>query len=1075
MKLIEFLRRHPLLAFLFFCIIPASGWSQVITGDVLGTVTDPSGAVVVNADVALDNAGTGEHRAVHTDAHGNFIFTALQPGEYSIAVHVTGFQPLSVKPFHVGAGDRVRPSTVLAVSANEAVTVDSNAQTLDALRTDQSDVRTTISQQEVEQLPLNGRNLIQLAQLGVGVNEATEGALGGGQRPDDRRQTSSISANGQSDTLNQMLIDGMDNNEGSVGTIGVRPSIDSIAQLNVVTSNYPAEIGRTAGAVVNVITRAGTNRFHGSAFEFFRNDALDARNFFARNGRKPELRQNQYGASLGGPIFRDRTFFFGSYEGYRSINSTTYLNVVPTAYERTHPGDFSDACDPDTHVCGPVLSTVNSVASRFFDLYPMPNTGSNIFTYTGRNTQNSNVYDGRVDHRWSERDQSFVRYAHNQVDTFIAGTMPAVNGIEPSGGAAYFPGKSFQRAQQIMINHLHTFSPHTQLELKAGYTHLLNRTLPLTYGQTIGNDFGIPNSNYDVYSSEMPYLNISGFASFGVDALPLFNGTNTFQYSASLFHTAGRHSIKAGVLFLRRQIFNQQNAAANTAGSFQFNGQYSLNTYPGIPSGIRPMVDFLSGKPYSVRRIVQLYARYTREFEPSAFIQDDWRVTRTLTLNLGLRWDMWTPLKEKDGHISGFNTDTNTIAVANVNSSDTLGVHTDYSSFAPRVGMSWNVHPTTVIHAAAGVTYYRDVNGPQVPFANPPFTFVYTPAPLSTTLGDALPLPVQQSTTNLTGAVRGIDPNFKNSYADQFHVDVQQQIGGSVLTVGYQGLRARRLKISPDINLAKPQAPAVPNTNDYATRRPFYAMYPNLNASINIFRAQGMSNYNALQTTWVHRETHGLTAQVNYTWAHAMSDTQAFSQSVLFSTVDNSRFHQLEYSNSDLDQRHRFTLLATYRIPVSHRITGVSRKVLNGWQVNTIDVWGTGFPVTVTNQTARTNTGAFSDRPNQSRDASLANPTLDRWFDTSVFSVQDFGTVGTARRTSVYGPHYRHFDLALAREFAVRENMKLQFRAESFNLTNTPNFGQPGTMLGSPTFGQITATRSGSTPRQIQFAARLSF
>ncbi|MBS1815098.1 MAG: TonB-dependent receptor [Acidobacteria bacterium] len=1068
MKLIEFLKRHPVMSFLLFCLIPASGFGQVITGDVLGTVTDPSGAVVVHADVALDNTGTGEHRTIQTDAQGNFIFTALQPGEYTVTVQAAGFQPFRVQTLHVGAGARVREIAHLAVAG--ADTVDVTSHDTDTLKTDESDVTTIISQHEVEQLPLNGRNFIQLAQLSVGVNEATEGALGGGQRPDDRRQTSSISANAQSDTLNQMLIDGMDNNEGSVGTIGVRPSIDSIAQLNVVTSNYPAEIGKTAGAVVNVLTRAGTNQFHGSAFEFFRNDALDARNFFARNGRKPELRQNQYGASLGGPIFRDRTFFFASYEGYRSINSSTYLNVVPTAYEQAHPGDFTDQG-------GPLLSSPNPVALKFFALYSLPNTGTNTFTYSPRNTQNSNVYDARVDHRWSEHDQSFVRYAHNQVNTFYSGTMPAVNGIEPSGGGANFPGTSFQRAQQIMINHLHTFSPHTLLELKAGYTHLLNRTLPLTYGQPIGNQFGIPNSNYDAYSSEMPYMNITGFASFGVDALPLFNGTNTFQYSASLFHTAGRHSLKAGVIFLRRQIFNQQNAAANTAGSFAFNGQYALNAYPSTPSSIRPLVDFLAGKPYSVRRVVQLYGRYTREFEPSAFIQDDWRVTHSLTLNLGLRWDMWTPLKEKDGHISMFNTDTNTIAVANVNSSDTLGVHTDYTSFAPRLGMSWNVHPTTVIHAAAGATYFRDVNGPQVPFATPPYTFVYSfmysPAPTAPTftLGDALPLPVQQSTIDLRGSVRGIDPNFKNAMADQFHADVQQQIGNSVLTIGYEGMRVRRLKIAPDINLA------APSTLSPAGRRPFQlnGLYPNLNASINIFRSQGMSNYNALQTTWMHREAHGLTAQVNYTWAHAMSDTQAFSQSVLFSTVDNSRFHQLEYSNSDLDQRHRFTLLMTYSIPISRNIGGLPRKVLHGWQLNAIDVWGTGFPFTVTNSTARTNTGAFSDRPNQSRDANIANPNIDRWFDTSVFTPQDFGTVGSARRASVYGPHYRHFDLALARTFALHDNVKLQFRAESFNLTNTPNFGQPNGTLGTSTFGKVTATRLGSTPRQMQFAARLSF
>jgi hypothetical protein len=1058
--------------FILFVVSVTSLHAQLTTGDVLGTVTDRNGAVMVASQVTLTSVETSAVRRLVTDQEGNFLFSALQPGDYILRIESSGFVPQQTAAFRVGAGDRIRSSAVLQIGSTTQVSVSDGAGS-SALQTDTTTLLTTLSSQQALDLPLSGRNFIQLAQLAPGANEATENALGSGQRPDDRRQVSTLSANAQSDTLNQQLVDGMDNNEGSVGTIGVRPSVEAIADLRVITSSYPAETGKTAGALVNVITRAGGNKFHGSAYEFYRNDKTDARNFFARTGNKPKLRQNLFGASLSGPIQRDRTFFFGDYEGYRQSSATTWVNVVPTLYQHQHPGDFSD-------VGGPVIANPNAVALKFFALYPLPNTATSnttngVYTYSPQNTQQSDLYDLRVDHHFSDRDQTFARYAHNQVNTFIAGTLPAVNGIEP-GGSATFPGQSFQRAQQFVLSHTHIASPNTLFEFKAGYTHLLNRTLPLTYGTNLGNAFGIQGSNFDQFSSMMPFVSITGYAGFGgADSLPLFNGTNTFQYMASITHTMGRHTLKAGATLLRRQIFNQQNAAANAAGSYAFNGQYSLTAFPTAPAAVRPLVDLLAGRPFTTRRVAQIYPRYLREFENALYVQDDFRVSQSLTLNLGLRWDMYTPLKEKFGHISMFNTDTNAIAVSGVNASDTDGVHTDYTSIAPRFGLAYNMRPGTVVHAAFGMTFFRDNNGPSVPFANPPFTFVYSPGALTTNLSDPLPLPVAQSTTSLTGAVRGVDPNFKNSYAEQFHVDVQHDVAGTTLTVGYVGMVARNLRIAPDINLAAPKLPTVANTNDYQTRRPFYVQYPNLNAGINIFRSQGFSSYNALQATAVHPYRNGLTAQVNYTYAHGLSDTQAFSQSVLFASVVTAQLNTLEYSNSDLDQRHRVTMLLNYALPFAKSTQGLTRVLFHGWQLNALDVWGTGLPFTVTNSTARTNTGASSDRPNQLANANLSGPTITRAFDTSEFTAQTFGTVGTARRTSVYGPHFRHFDASLFKNFAVRDRTTLQLRAEGFNLTNTPNFGTPGATLGTSTFGQITATRLGATPRQYQFAARVTF
>lgn len=1038
--------------------------AQVTTGDILGTVSDPSGSVIPNATVNLTSVETGAKRNAQTDGSGGFVFSALQPGHYSLSVTAGGFKNFAVQGIVLAAGGRDRQDVSMQLGAqSEVVQVTSAPPALD---TDSSALSMAVSEKQVADLPLNGRNFVQLAQLAPGSNEGTPGSIANTGRPDDRRQTSSISANAQSDTLNNELIDGMDNNEGTVGTIGVRPSVDAIAEFRVYTSNYPAEVGKTGGAVVNIITKSGTNSLHGSAYEFIRNDALDGRNFFARTGRRPEFRQNQFGVSVGGPIRRDKTFFFGDYEGLRTISAlTTYSNVVPTLYEQQNPGDFSDKG-------GPVI-TPNATALNFFALYPHPDTPTgNTFTYSPKGTQYSTIFDGRVDNYFSANNQLFVRYAYNNVDTFTPGSMPAVNGIEPAGSAAY-PGNAHQRAQQLLINYLHIFSPKTLIEAKAGYTRILNTSYPLNYGTYLANSMGIPNANFNEFTSMLPNIAITGYAGFGGSAsLPLIDLTNTFQYSASLTRIQGPHTIKAGVILLRRQILNQQNSAG--AGSYTFNGNYALTTY-GISSSIAPLIDFVAGRPYNVSRVVQLYPRYMRSWEPSLYVQDDWRVNRILTLNLGLRYDIWTADKERYGHISQFDAASGNILIANQNSSDTTNVNTDYTSIAPRFGFAANLRPSTVVRGGFGLSFFRDNTGPSVPFADPPYTATYAPGALSVGLSDPLPTPVAQSTTNLSGALRGIDPNYKNSYVEQFGLNVEQSFHDTVITVGYVGSLTKHVRIAPDINLAAPQLPAVANTNDYATRRPYYAKYPNLNASINILQSGGFGNYHSLQASAQHRYGNGITAQANYTFAHALNDTQAFSQGGLYSSVVPSQFATLEYGNSDLDVRHRFTMLLNYQLPFGKNLHGVLGGLAKGWQFNAIDVWMTGFPFSVTNSSARTNTGAASDRPNQLRPANISNPSISHWFDTSAFVAQTFGTVGSAKRDTVYGPHYRHFDTSIFKDFHIRERYVLQARAEAFNLTNTPNFANPGATLGTGTFGVITAVRNATTPRQLQFALRLTF
>lgn len=823
-----------LLFALALLLLPSTGSAQLTTADVLGTVTDPSGAILSGARIVLTNKGTQETRTLTSDSAGEFIFTLLQSGHYTISAGASGFKNFVVNDFALNAGDRLREDIALSLGRNtETVEVTAAPPALD---TDSASLSTVVTTKQLEDLPLNGRNFVQLAQLAAGANEGAPSAIANGNRPDDRRQTAAVSVNAQSDTLNNELVDGLDNNEATIGTIGVRPSIDAISEFRVETGIYPAESGKSPGAVVNLITRSGTDQFHGSAYEFLRNDIFDGKDYFATVGRKPEFRQNQFGASLGGPIRRNKTFFFGDYEGLRIIQGTTTVSTVPTLFEEQNPGNLSD-------IRGPVIpaTQINPIGLNFFKLYPAPNLPRTInnFTYSPNRSQFSHTADGRIDQHFSEKDNFFVRYTFNDVTSYTPSGLPAVNGVEPGGPVSY-PGTAKDTAHQILLNHTHIFTPNLILELKAGYTRINNVSYPLNYGKNFASQFGIVNANVDQFTSALSNVSITGYAGFGDSSyLPLIDLDNTFQYGGALTYTRGRHTLKYGAALVRRQIENDQNASGS--GAFTFN-----TSSTGFA-----LANLLEGIPYQVSRVMQLQPRYLRRWEPSVYVQDDWRVTKNLTLNLGLRYDIITPDVDAHNQISNFNPATASLIVAGVNgASRSAGVKTDFKSIAPRVGFAANVHRGTVLRGGYARVYFRDDTGPSVPFADPPFVTTYSPNPLTVGLSTPLPLPTAQSTTNLSGAIRGIQLNYKNSYVDQASFNVEQSFGATVLTIGYVGVFGRDLRISPDLDLAPPSPVS------YVTRRPFYSVLPNV-TSTPVIQSTGYSDYNGLQVTLQRRLSRG--------------------------------------------------------------------------------------------------------------------------------------------------------------------------------------------------------------------------
>ena len=1050
------------VALCFFLVWTSTLSAQVTTGDILGTVTDQTGAVVPNATVTATNTGTAQQRTAQTNNTGDYTFSLLPPGSYSIRITAPGFETFSVPSLNLTGGDRARANASLK-TGEASTTVEVTSQS-PLLQSDSSVLQDVIGQTAVQDLPLNGRNFVQLAQLTVGSNEGPPNGLTSGQRPDDRRQSSSISVNGQSEILNDELVDGMDNNERVIGTIGVRPSIEAIAELRVQTNDYTAEAGRTAGGVINVITKTGTNELHGSLYEYFRNDALDASAFdFGANLPKTELRQNQYGGSVGGPIKKNKTFFFADYEGLRTVQGRNPTTVeVPSLAQynalRTNPASLLPAG----------TTTIDPVGLNYALLFPAPNVpGQNEFTNSPRQTQYSSTADGRVDHHFSDKDTLFVRWSYNNVNSYIPDVLPitTVAGVTLApGGTANYGGPADDFAQQFQADYVHIFGPSVVMELRAGYTRINNFSSGLTTGTNASTAFGIPGINIDALDSGLSPLSFqNGLASLGdTSYVPIHDVDNTFEYSGVVSYTRGNHNLRFGASLIRRQAENAQNN--------QGEGAFNVSSLAGL----------LSGTVLYEQRTNELYNPYWRYWEPSAFAQDDWHVNRWLTLNLGVRYEVFFPKTEVQNHLSNFDPFTAQLILAS-NSDPTAGVKTYYGTVAPRFGFAATLGKGFILRGGFGLSYFPADYTSDASLKNSPFVYSY--GPCGTLLGDTpctggygtlragLPIPVAQSVNPLTFAGSLPDNAFTNfhiSYIEQTNLTLQKQIGANVFTASYVGEFGRHLaEIYNDLD-----APA-PVTGI----RPYAATWP-LIGQIGETETDGTSSYNALQVAFQRRLTKGLSIDANYTWAHNIDDVVGFSTEGTggYGLVP-SEISTLDRANSDLDIRNRLAVTANYQLPFGSSLHGFAAQAAKGWELNVLGAWETGLPFTVLNSSNISGTSLSNqgDRTNVSGNPTLANPSLSEFFNTAAFTQQGAGTLGDESRNALYGPHYRHVDLSLFKDFAITESKRIQFRAECFNIANTPNFAGPNATLGNTQFGQITALNVNYTPREFQLVLKFLF
>ena len=1079
-----------LLVCLLFAAVAAA---QPVTGTIFGTVRDTTGAAIAGTSVTLTETSTGLSRLVATDQSGTYAAPLLATGDYTVRVQASGFKTESVTGIDLGVDQKVRVDVALTIGdVSDAVVVRARNS---LVQRSASDLSATLNGAEMQALPLNGRNFILLTRTLPGIVRGVPGENVDGAGSVGWRASASFSANGQRNRDNNFLLDGLDNNEVWLNTVAVFPSIDALDEFKVQTGIYAAEFGRSLGAVVSLQTTSGGNAFHGSAFEFARDDALDANDWFNnRAGRpKPDFSHHQFGATLGGPLVRNRTFFFSDYQGWRVKQDLTLVSTVPS--EEMRRGNFSELTrviyDPQTRAPFPgnviPAARVDPVSAGIIEqLYPLPNTdgrrtanGQTIDNYVINPTQRrtDNQGDVRIDHSFGDANRAFVRYSMQNATRFIPPALP--NG---DGGASQ--GTYEIKARSIAFNNTQLFGSQWLNELRVGWSDIDLGFIKYGFGQNTADELGIPGINLDARTSGMPTIGFftMDMRSVGAGGTGTAN-TSAFQVTDSVTHVRGQHTLKAGGSWIQRTRYVY--SSDNPLGLFAHNTDVT-SSCAGTIAGCTPnqssgfsFASFVLGHPNVFNRAL-IAAPYTeRRAEWSAYVQDDVRLSERLTLNLGLRWDLFVPYREDDDRQSNFDTSTGQFVVASENAMMNgvkVGRYLQtYSKtdFAPRLGFAYDVGGTgrTILRGGFGVFWNTPLTGTASSKAqNPPFLLaqaVTSPVPflpgVDYSAGSAPPTPVTGGNSRSS-----FDPDFRDGYAQQWSVNGQRQLGTNYMVeVGYVGSRARQLVVIVDVN----QAPAQLGVTNSNINRPFFRVNPNL-GSVAQSQSKGTLDYHALQARFVRRFSGGLSATSSYTFGKAIdlgSDTDGAT------TFPNA--YDLGYNRgpANYDVTHVFTSTWVYTLPFARN------RVFGEWQISGLLLARSGYPFTVFQSRNPLSTMSAMVpgqlyRPDRIGRGSVEAPTVDRWFDTSAFVVpsEPTATFGNSGRNILRGPGQFTIDAALAK-FTRVASVDTEFRIEAFNLMNSPVFANPATTIGSANAGTISSLMPFTPMRQIQLGLKVRF
>ena len=1029
-------------SFLALAGVALPGWAQVTTGSLAGYVLDPNHQAIAGADVVARDAGRGLERRARTDRSGFYAIPELPPSTYELRASAPGFETSSPRDVRVEVNSRPRVDLLLALGQRrESVEVKGSAQ---RIQTESSELGEVIDQPRMDNLPLNRRGFLQLALLVPGVLPAVQDS------ELSQRGGFAMHANGAREEFNDFLIDGVDNNDPYERSYVLQPPVDSIQEFKMVTNSYSAEYGRGAGGQINLITRSGSNHWHGSAYDYLRNRALDARNFFD-GADKPKFIRNQFGAGAGGPVIHDRTFFFLNFDGLRERRGLSRLASVPTAEERA--GNFSKLAKPviDPFTRHPFSGNmipqnrISTVAQKILGLYPLPDRPGFAGNYLAQPvlTENTFQFTGRLDHHFSDRDLVTLRYSFGDQDVFEPYTKESTD-VPGFGDFVTNTGHN------AMIQYQRVLAPRTMNSLHLGFSRFFHQVLQQDHLIDAGALWGVPWLDMRARDLGYPALTIAGLSPLGdLTQLPLSRHSNTWQLTDGLAMVRGSHSIKVG----GEVRYTRLNAILDyySRGSLSFLGAISGTGLSDLLLGFPTFaIQSRSDNPQTLRTTAY-----------NAYVQDDWKLTRALTLNLGLRYEYDTPPVDPTNHMSILDLASQRIVTVGTDGIPRSGLRPDRNNFAPRVGLAWALADGWVVRGGYGVYYDSGmmvVNSSL--YFNPPFFNVQLAFPTATSL-------VTLENPFANGFTAAPSPNtlsqdLSDGYLQHWNLDVQRQVSPStVVSVAYAGSKGTNLVRSRDLNQPRPGPGTV------ALRRP----YPGF-GGIFFSESGGNSHFDALEASIDFRLARNISVLGSYTFSKSIDDTSSFLGTKPDKNFpQDSRDFQAERALSSFDMRHRFTAAWVYDLPG------------RAWWLRNFGLRGilaaqTGQPFTPILRADNSNTGNSggifgSDRPDVLRDPRLSDSTPEHWFDTAAFRIPARYHFGSAGRNILQGPGLFTFDAAVERRFSLREGVSISFDAEAYNLFNRTNFDLPERIADDPaTFGRIFSAKA---PRQIQLALRLLF
>jgi hypothetical protein len=1043
---------------------PFAALGQTHRGSIRGSLMDGSATPLSNVSIKLIQTETNESRVAITGEQGEFTVPALPPGDYRIEVEQTGYKKYS-RVLTVQVNQEVRLDISLEIgSINEELIVTAPET---ALRKDSAVIGTVIENSQITNLPLDGRNFLELGLLVPGAAPAAQGSAS------SVRGDFAFSVNGAREDSNSFLLDGVYNFDPKLNSAGVNPPVDAIREFELLTSTYDASFGRNVGAQVNVVLKSGSNSLHGAAYEFFRNGALDARNFFAPADQKdPRYQRNQFGFALGGPVVRNRTFFFVDYEGSRVREGITRVTNVPTLAERN--GDFSQSLFPppiNPFTQQPFSGNripdffISPIGRAIASLYPAPNRSVPFENFVSSPIlrDRNDHFDVRVEHSLGKSSELAARYSFADRDLFEPFTGPAFPAVPGFGDNVP------RRGQNFLISETHIFSPALVNEARFAFSRISAAVLQENSGTSINRQVGLPELSKDPRDFGLSFITISGFSPLGHEFNnPQQSVTNMFQVLDGASYSRGKHLLKFGFDF--RAV--QQNAFRDvqSRGFLTFSSQ--------VPITGNALADLLLGLPALTGGARLDNAQHLRTESYGFYVNDGFRITPNLTISAGLRYEYNSPPVDAFDRANLYNPETHSLTPVGTNGVPRGGYASDKNNWAPRLGLAWTFgnNGNTVLRAGYGVYYDQSSLAPSEGlYFNPPFfdfNLFFSLPGLPLTLNDPFPtfFPFQ-----LPRSAFAFQRDLRTPYLQQWNVSLQQALGRSrVVEVAYVGSKGTKLITARDINQPRP-SPQQPNL------RPV----PQFD-DITFEESSANSNYNSLQIRFQQRLDFGLSVLSSYTWSKSIDNASSF-----FSSAGDPNFPQdsfntaAERGRSNFDVRHRLSLSYGYDLPFGKGRTflagdGVVPTILTGWQTFGIVTLQSGRPFTVAllsdidnSNTGRSTLGfGANDRPNVVGNAELSDPTPDRWFNASAFAFPAFGSFGDAGRNILEGPGFANFNASLLKTTKLREGLDLQFRAEAFNLFNHPNFNLPDNFLGSPTFGRILSAQS---PRHIQFGLKFLF